>query len=1077
MKKPILKFLLTTALITLIFSLSSCGHTHTYGAWGEDSATCTEPGEHSRTCKTCGSVQTSKTNPKGHDMQHMYDCDPTCTEPGYSHNCLKCTRCDLHGGVIIDALGHHIVKYDDAEANCTQNGYEDYEECTVCDYSSGTKIAAHGHSMSEWFGDSATCSRTGIEFSECSKCDYYTYRDTVAKGHVLEDGQCSICGQSDVLVLIENGKANFTVVHSSYSGSTGKILADSLVERLRELGITVNDAVSDADVSTENGCEIIIGAEVRSRGDEYCVTEHYLGREGEIIKRVDNSVVVAGSTSAILRSVFEKFTSEYLGITESTEEVRYASFDGFESYEKITKYPIDNIIINSIPITSYSLVLDYEVQMTGYSTEHIDSFINDLYAVSGYRLKTVTSSNIVSSGKYIIIRYADYAGDEGFRAYVRDSRLIIECAYKNMFDEAFYEFASEIFYSVTGDVVLLSDFSYEKTVNTVYYKDFGANGDDELCDFEAIYNAHAFANSCGQKVMGEANAVYRISPDNFTKSIPINTNVDFCGATFIVDDVGESAYRYRNLPLFELKRETDYRTILMSTMQELTGQMTVSIPRGTKSLSWLVPQLQSKSMLEITCSSHKDYIRHGANENAGSPRTDMVIINTDGTLADDTPVVFDFDMVTDIRIYRVDDKALTIENGIFKNICCRVVESTTYDKEIKNDDGTTTTITTTHANKYHSYKRGFGVYRSNVTFKNIDHEMLDEPGLGSYPEGCGYTPDEKHYGSNGNLAYGSRHESYPYYGFFLVDNVYNLNVKDSSLDGHTTYYEDKPATLSTGGSKPNPVPMGSYDFVLEYSCNVTFTNVVQKAETGLGDSKYWGIMSSNGSRNLTFEGCEINRFDAHKGFWNATLRNTTIGHSFNVIGGGTLIADGVTKVAGDTFISLRSDYGATFRGDMILKNCVVEAHPSYNTDKGGTYTAGKRTNNIYIIKSGFNIKNDGWSNDNSAGAYWLWDFGYTCYMPENITIENFQSYAKKKTYLFNDLPDVIFEKTYVEGQTPTKTTVKNSYQITKSITYVNMTPFTVCPGTTSAPSGMGTYTYNKLKSIPTSTIEKTDVEE
>lgn len=1069
MRKRIFKILLLAATVTLAVCLASCGHTHDYGSWGEDSATCTKGGTHSRTCKKCGSVQTSKTGAKGHDMQHMEDCDPTCTEPGYSYNCLQCTRCGIYGGVITDALGHNIIKYENSEATCSEDGYVDYEECTECDYYSGTRILALGHDMSAWFGDSATCTLGGREFSECSKCDYFIHRNTLAKGHVLEDGQCSVCGQSDVLVLIENGQANFTVVHTSYSGSTGKILADTIVDRLRSLGITIADAVSDVDGATATDYEIIIGAEARGRGEECCITEHHLGREGEVIKRVGDSVVIAGSTNSILRSVFNKFMSEYLGITDDTEKLEYAAIDGYIDYENITKYPIDNILINSTSITGYTLVLDYKTQMQGYDTSYIDSFADNLYAVSGYRLKTTDASNMSSSGKYIVIRFLEHAGDEGFRAYVADNgSLIIECAYKNRFNDAFHEFANEYFYTATGDIVFSSSFKCEKTVNKVYYEEFGANGDDEECDFEAIYNAHVFANACGQKVIGKAGAVYHISPDNFIKTIPINTDVDFCGATFIVDDVGEAAYTYRSLTLFTLEKENAYRSVPMETMQKLAGKSIIDIPRGTTSISWLKSELQSKSMLQII-STHRDYIRHGANENGGTQRTDMVIINTDGTLEADTPIVFDFESVSVLRIYRVDDKALTVENGIFKNICCTVVESTTYDMPAT-VDGNPTTIKTTHANKYHSYKRGFGIYRSNVTLKNIDHEMLDEPVFGSYPEGCGYVPDSKH------VSHGSRHESYPYYGFIFVDKVYNLNVKDSSLDGHTTYNEDKPATVSTGNVVPNPVPMGSYDFVLEYSCNVTFTNVVQKAETGLGDSRYWGIMSSNGSRNLTFDGCQINRFDAHKGFWNATLRNTTIGHSFNVIGGGTLIADGVTKITGTAFISLRSDYGATFRGDMILKNCTFENRPSYNTNKGGSFK-NTRNNYAYLINSGFNTSNSGWSDSNTAGAYWLWDFGYTCYMPENITLENFTSYANKKTYLFNDLPDVIFEKTYVDGQTPTKTTVKNAYQITKSITYVGMTPFEVCAGTTKAASGMGTYTYNKLKSIPTTTLEKADVEE
>ena len=48
------------------------------------------------------------------------------------------------------------------------------------------------------------------------------------------------------------------------------------------------------------------------------------------------------------------------------------------------------------------------------------------------------------------------------------------------------------------------------------------------------------------------------------------------------------------------------------------------------------------------------------------------------------------------------------------------------------------------------------------------------------------------------------------------------------------------------------------------------------------------------------------------------------------------------------------------------------------------------------------------------GAYWLWDFGYTCYMPRNITIDNF-TYGCQKMSIFDELPDIIFDKTYEEG--------------------------------------------------------------
>ena len=85
-------------------------------------------------------------------------------------------------------------------------------------------------------------------------------------------------------------------------------------------------------------------------------------------------------------------------------------------------------------------------------------------------------------------------------------------------------------------------------------------------------------------------------------------------------------------------------------------------------------------------------------------------------------------------------------------------------------------------------------------------------------------------------------------------------------------------------------------------------------------------------------------------------------------------------------------------------------------------------------------------------------------MPRTVTIDNFKSSAKKGTYVFNNLPDTIFTKTYVEGQTPTSTTVRYPYQITEKIIQKNMDK--VIPTTTN------TSTYKKLAAIP---VEKVNI--
>lgn len=1036
MKKRITKALLFLISLVAIACFASCEqllsdgidtHSHTYGEWSDDTATCTEAGTQKRACKICEDVQTRKTNPLGHDME----------------------------------------KVADKAVSCTETGYQSYEECSRCGHSIGTKTEALGHSLAVWYGSTATCTEDGTEYADCSRCDFKTSRTVKAPGHSLTDGCCSVCHKENILVLVEDGIANFTVVSTAASGSTGKILADNFVKLLRAAGITVADAVIDLQSDKITDCEIIIGKDARVRGNDVNVSSNYLGRNGEAIKLVGERIVIAASTDEALKSLFDSFVKNELHIDGETKELSYLETTKAYNYENIQQYLVDSITINSIGFEYYDIVLDIASYMPEieYPALAINSFKENVLSSTGYNLDVITSDRMISGGSYFIIRYSEDAGEEGFRAYVDGRNFIVECSYKNAFDKAFEEFANTYFLEAEGDVTIDSSYTFKKDVSRVYYEDFGAVGDGETCDFEAIYNAHVFANAGGQKVYGKEGAVYFISADNFIRPIPVKTDVDFLGATFIVNDEGDTAFLTRQNPLFSIERDYDSKLYTTYALENFYGISDIHLERGALSLEWFAPFLEGKSLVQITNNNHKDYVRHGSNQNNGESRTDIVIVDTDGNIYADTPVAYDFDEIASLNVYRVDDKEITIENGTFINICCKSLQRTFHDKVVVDANGNATTVRTTHANVYRSYKRGLGIFRSNVTIKNLTHKMQDEPEFGSYNPESGYTPDELQ--SNG---YGSRHESYPYYGFLFVENSYNLNVIDTKLTGHTTYYEDKPATVSTGGKQPNPVPMGTYDFVLEYSANVTFKNVDQISETGIGDSRYWGIMSSNGSRNLTFEDCEINRFDAHRGFYNASLKNTTIGHTINVVGQGTFVLDGVTKIIGPNFINLRGDYGATFRGDMSFKDCVFENYPSYNSKSGGTLKSTRNTNAV-IISSGFDTTNYGWSDTNYYGAYWLWDFGYTCYMPENITVENFTVHKRSngKTYMFNDLPDIIFESTYVEGEEPTSTTVRYPYQVTKSITYVGMDPFVMCKGTTNTSLG---YTYEKLNSIPVHRKEK-----
>ena len=187
-----------------------------------------------------------------------------------------------------------------------------------------------------------------------------------------------------------------------------------------------------------------------------------------------------------------------------------------------------------------------------------------------------------------------------------------------------------------------------------------------------------------------------------------------------------------------------------------------------------------------------------------------------------------------------------------------------------------------------------------------------------------------------------------YSGFLRICDCARIRVADCLFTGRRTY-------MCTG-SAGLPVAMGSYDILCDRCVDVRFTRCRQT--TDITDSRYWGLFSSNFCRELALEDCIFSRFDAHMGVSNCVLRDCSFGHQcINIIGNGSFLIEN-THVYASRFIHLRDDYGCTFRGDLTVRSCTW--HP---TDESRTF--------FFAVNTGHH------------------DFGYTCYLPQNILIENF----------------------------------------------------------------------------------------
>lgn len=368
------------------------------------------------------------------------------------------------------------------------------------------------------------------------------------------------------------------------------------------------------------------------------------------------------------------------------------------------------------------------------------------------------------------------------------------------------------------------------------YEMFGAVGDGVQDDMPSIVKTHEEANRLQMPVKAKAGAVYYISPAN--RTAVVHTSTDWTGAKFIVDDVD---CQRMDAPVFHVA--STQAPLPLAAEKLAYGQTKMENPFG-KDLHVVVRN-----------DRHMDYVRKGLNQDTGHPRTDVFVLNAKGEFS--SPLSFDFDAVTSIAAYPVDEERLKLTGGEFITRANQAPARYTY------------------------HWRNIYITRSNVEAEGIRHRVTGE----------------KEHGA-------------PYRGFITVEDCARVYVHDCVFTGHFTYW--------TIGSAQLPVPMGSYDISLNRTANVLFARCTQTND--IHDDRYWGLIGTNFCRDLAFEDCHFSRFDAHMGVTNCTLRRCELGwQCLNAIGNGTFLIEN-TRAYGDAFVNLREDYGCTWRGKIIIRN-------------------------------------------------------------------------------------------------------------------------------------------------------------
>ena len=544
--------------------------------------------------------------------------------------------------------------------------------------------------------------------------------------------------------------------------------------------------------------------------------------------------------------------------------------------------PLDEVTVNGAAIDEYSVVIPDGALFTNAA----ETLADELYKACGTKIAIAKAD----SKAFIIEETLNDA--DVFSLKVENGNVYITGSANVGISRGITAFADEILLEAQGSFNFEDGYVYTKTfTDYVTYEAFGAVGDGKADDFEAIVKTHEYANENGLAVFADETATYYISGADRTAYI--RTDTDWSTARFIVDDTN---VENRSAWLFNIAPSQGSFNI--------TDKVAASLKIDATNVGTTLP---GKCLVVLTDSNVKRYIRKGLNQNSGSNQTDVILVDENGNIDAETPLIWDFNAITNAVAYPVDEETLTVKGGFF------------------------TTLANNAPSEYTYYSRGIQVRRSNTVIDGIYHDVINEGKTGA-----------------------------PYSAFISISTCADVTVKNGTFTGHKKY-----ATIGSAGSS---VQMGTYDLGAATSVNAKFINCKQTND--ITDTSYWGIAGTNYCKNLVYDGCALSRFDAHQGVLNATVKNSVLGHhGIKLIGSGTALIENTTVFAA-SLVDFREDYGSTWNGDLIIRNC--KFYPSEPSLK---------------IINAVNTEDH--------------DFGYTCYLPRKVEIDGLYVNRGGNSYIFN----------------------------------------------------------------------------
>ena len=781
------------------------------------------------------------------------------------------------------------------------------------------------------------------------------------------DGKCDVCKaevepeekpeekpeQADLpeLTLIEGGATKYQfVISKSDLGATVKKSVDTLVKTLDDLGVET-EAVTESETNATE-YEIFIGVPTL-RGEVYEREIHELGPDGYVIKIIGTKVLIAAGSEETLVETIDMFAKDYLGIDKKTKELENVVIKSSQDVEYVqTEYRVTALKLDGVDMRDYTIAANTTDSNVKAVAENIQ---NVIYMRSGYWLSIVP---IDEADKSIVVKLNENTWEgNGFYVSVKDGQLVFECEFKNKYLDAVSAYLANKVTIITGEINFTQKTHKASTnVRDIYYEDFGAKGNGVTDDFKAIRECHEYANKWGHNVTAKSTSVFYIGNGHGTSTITVNTNTNWNNCKFIIDD--------SNVPSDSIEREVDIFKVLpdggaYTVVTDKFAHVTKDNPligddeNETKNIGFAPG---TPCMFLIISSERKQYIRYGNNADDGYSQQEIILVDAEGNIDPTTPLMWDYTMVTSAYRYTTStERAITIGNARIEKISNRAPADYTYSA------------------------RGIEIRRSNTIVDKITYD---------------------HIGDMENLTD-------PYNGLISVHYCDNVTVRN--------YTFDKPKSYDAAGTSTS---MGSYSINSKAANNVVLENLLQTNyfRNDDGSIKIYSAHGSNYCKNMYVRNSKMAYLDAHKGTYNVTVTDTEIAN-VNMIGEGTILLENVTYTGADGNtewgygIAFRQDYGATWKGDVMLKNI--------------TFVMDKATKFSLIRSGGLTLNHD---------------FGYQCYFPERFVIDGARivdANGNKRTGIDLYFAGFLTNSSYAFGDISDPGVVSNPYMPCKEIIIKN----------------------------------------